>query len=356
WRVTIFCDVLAGAAQDAPEILDACRERMLEQGWDLAICLTDLPINGDGEFIAAYVSITRRTAGITLPILGVVRLRRQVREAILLLVDELYCKLYAQNSARGGAGKGKETDAEAPSEASRLRRQRSRHRIGGGLANLVSPIRRIAPPDEGMKKIDVDVRFACPWMPGYFRLLPGMVLANRPWHVIASFKRAIAAASATAIYVLLLTSFWKEADALGGVRLTVFAGVSITSMVVWIVIVHSLWEQSVGPHSRRLATLYNAATVLTFTMAVLFAYGVLFALILAAAGLFAPADYFQSTLGHPVSAKDYLNLAWMTTSLATMAGALGSGLEAPDTVRNSTYWHRQRHRAETQHASDSAKR
>jgi hypothetical protein len=71
---------------------------------------------------------------------------------------------------------------------------------------------------------------------------------------------------------------------------------------------------------------------LTITMAVLFAYAVLFVLILVAA-IFVPSGYVQSTLQHRVVFSDYAALAWMASSLATVAGALGSILEDEETMR-----------------------
>jgi hypothetical protein len=85
-------------------------------------------------------------------------------------------------------------------------------------------------------------------------------------------------------------------------------------------------------------------TALTITVAVLFSYAVLFALVLLAAGIFVPGAYFQSTLRHPVGPGEYLTLAWLATSLATVAGALGASLEDEDTVREAAYGYRQRRR------------
>ena len=48
WEVPVLVDPLTGTDREAPEILDVCRERMLGEGWDLAICLTDLPVYRDG--------------------------------------------------------------------------------------------------------------------------------------------------------------------------------------------------------------------------------------------------------------------------------------------------------------------
>jgi hypothetical protein len=81
-------------------------------------------------------------------------------------------------------------------------------------------------------------------------------------------------------------------------------------------------------------------------VAVLFAYAVLFVLVLLAAAIFVPSGYFQSTLRHPVGPGEYVTLAWMASSLATVAGALRSSLEDEDTVREAAYGYRQRRRQE----------
>ena len=75
WEVPVVTDPLTGSGREAPEILDVCRERMLREGWDLAVCLTDLPVYRDGQLVVADVSGQREVAGLSLPALGAMRLR-----------------------------------------------------------------------------------------------------------------------------------------------------------------------------------------------------------------------------------------------------------------------------------------
>jgi chromate transport protein ChrA len=210
------------------------------------------------------------------------------------------------------------------------------------LTELLSPIRRIVPTNE--EDDEVEVRFVSPRVRGHLRLLAGMVLANRPWRLFTTMKGTLAAAFATAAYALVMPVLWQMADSLSWVRLLALMLLAIVAMVVWIIVAHHLWERPANQEVREQAALYNASTALTLSVAVLFSYAVLFVLVLLAAGFFLESGFLQSNLGHPVGVSDYVRLAWMATSLATVAGALGSGLEDEETVREATYGYRQQRR------------
>ncbi|MBW0090861.1 hypothetical protein I4I73_32810 [Pseudonocardia sp. KRD-184] len=75
-------------------------------------------------------------------------------------------------------------------------------------------------------------------------------------------------------------------------------------------------------------------------------YAGLFVVIALAEHFLIPPGYFESNLGHPVGLGDYLTLAWFATSLALVAGALGSGFENEDDVRQAAYGFRERERRE----------
>ena len=320
WDVSVFVDPLTGSERDAPEILDVCRDRREQEGWDMAVCLTDLPIYREGHLVVADVSASRGVAGLSLPALGALGLRSRAKEATLRLVEELHARML---------GPGENADT-------------SGRREGGFLA----PYRRIEPPDEDMKGMGVDVRFAAPRVNGHPRLLAGMVLANRPWKLLPSFKGALAAAFATGAYALITPTIWTLSDAVGWARHLLLMLAAIAAMVAWVVVAHRLWERPGDGEPRHWARLYNGATALTIAVATLLSYATLFLLVLVAAWVFVPGGYLQSTLRHPVGFGEYLILSWLTASLALVAGALGSSLEDEDTVREAAYGYRQRRRNE----------
>ena len=321
WEVPVVVDPLTGTDREAPEILDVCRERMLGEGWDLAICLTDLPVYRDGTLVAADVSAKRGVAGLSLPAMGAMRLRPKARDLTLQLAGELYERT-------------KERGTDDPPDP------------GTQPTGSLGSFRRVDPSDEDMKAMDVDARFAAPGALGHLRLWSGMVLANRPWKMLPAFKGAIAAAFATGAYVLAISSMWLLADAVGFWRLLLLMVTAIVAMVVWIIIAHHLWERPEDRERREWASLYNGVSVLSVSAAVLLAYAILFALLFVAAWVFVPGSYFQSTLKHPIGFGEYLTLSWLGASLATVAGALGASLEDEERVREASYGYRQRRRHE----------
>src|ERR687889_113852 len=279
WEVSVICDPLTGSDSDAARVIDAAHERMVEEGWELAICLTDLPIRADGQPLVALVSTAYKAAVLSLPPLGVTLLRRRVREATLQLVNELYEGRHELR--RDGKDRDEEeVGAGASTEEARRPGPRPHRLVGRRLTELLSPIRRITPTDED----DVDVRFVSPKVRGHLRLLAGMVLANRPWRLFTTMKGTLAAAFATAADALVMPIIWQMADSLSWVRLLALMVLAIVAMVFWIIVAHHLWERPAEQEARDKAALYNAATVLTLSVAVLFSYAVLFVLVVVAGG------------------------------------------------------------------------
>jgi hypothetical protein len=352
WDVSVVVDPVTGTEREAPEILDVCHERSRREGWDLAVCLTDLPVYRNGQLVVADVSVARRVAVLSLPILGTTRLRPRAREATLQLVGELYARapeLGKDNPPPDDEERNAEADAGAPVLFSS---RPPHHLVGQRPAEFLAPFRRVEPPNEDMKRTNVDVRFAAPG-------------ARPPTTLVRNGARQPSMEALIQLQGRTRRGVRHSRLRAGGPhyldggrrgRLGAASGVmvaAIVAMVVWIIVAHHLWERPGDRETRHWAALYNGVTALTMTVAVVFAYAVLFALVLLAAGVFVPGVYFQSTLKHPVGLSDYVTLAWMAASLATVAGALGASLEHEDKVREAAYGYRQRRRQEANESEES---
>jgi len=126
-------------------------------------------------------------------------------------------------------------------------------------------------------------------------------------------------------------------DALSPLRLTVIMVLGVGSLIAWLIVAHDLWEKPGNDTPPELARLFNIGTVLTLCLATAVSYVVLFAGTAAAALLLIhPSVLAQSVTGR-VGLRDYLTLAWIVSSLATVGGAIGSGLEDEETVRAAAY-------------------
>ena len=171
-----------------------------------------------------------------------------------------------------------------------------------------------------------------------------MVVANRPWRLVGDLSKVVVAAVATAGFFITNSNAWAISDQLGAWRLSLVALAAFAGLVVWLVIAHSLWERPSAGDDQGSTKRVNAATVLTLGLGLLLGYVVLYLLVLAAMGLAIPRAFVAQTLEHAAGTEDYIAAAWFATSLATVAGALGSGLESDDEVRETVSRYRPRAR------------
>ena len=313
WRVPVRTDPAAADMGHGVEAIDLARARLLREGWDMAVCITDAPLRIGTRPVVADASATHGVALISLPALGAVQTRRRARDAVIRLVDGL-------------VGESLELGERGP-----RRRARVSHRI----ASMAAPIRAVEPPDD-----DVDLRFVAAVVRGNVRLLAGMVRANRPWRLIVRLSRALAAAAAAVVFALVTADLWVLADALNWLRLLVLTVLSVGATVLWLIVSHRLWETRQGRGSRQQTVLFNAATTLTLLLGAASLYAALFALTIGAAAVVIDAGVLGEALGHDADVGDYAALAWMASSLATIAGGLGAGLESDEAVREAAYGYR----------------
>jgi hypothetical protein len=189
---------------------------------------------------------------------------------------------------------------------------------------------------------------------GNLRLLAGMVRANRPWRLIVRLSRALAAAAAAVVFALVTSDLWVLADALDWLRLLVFSVLSIGATVVWLIVSHRLWEARQGRGSRQQTVLFNATTTLTLLLGAASLYVEVFALTIGTAALVIDPGVLGKALGHHADVGDYVALAWLASSLATITGGLGAGLESDEAVREAAYGYRVERASERDSRIESA--
>jgi hypothetical protein len=165
-------------------------------------------------------------------------------------------------------------------------------------------------------------------VPGGLRLLIGMVRANRPWRLIIGLSKAGIGALGTTAAGLASTGVWNIADGMSALRVVGVALLSIAVTVGALIAVHDLWERAPRRGAPRRVLLFNLATTATITLGVVILYAALVAISLVTAALVIAPHVLSGQVNHPVDAVDYVRLACMVGSMATVGGALGSALES----------------------------
>ncbi|WP_345770560.1 hypothetical protein [Blastococcus saxobsidens] len=307
WRVETVEDGLVQPPADDAELVAATRERLLAADWDLALCLTDVPLEVSRRPVVGHASPLHGVGVLSLPALGVMGRRRRALDAAAGLVQAL-------------VSDGDDDPADPADRAT----------LGRRLQQLASD------PDGA----DDGIRFTARVLSGNLRLISGMVRANRPWRLAVRLSRALTAAIAAGVFALVTADIWRLADAFGWLRLLLVAVGSVVAIAVTLVVGAEMWERPRGHRVRKQVVLFNIATAATVTIGVLSLYLALFVLALLG-GLFLVVEpLFSEGLGHPARFSDYLELAWLTSSLATVGGALGAGLESDEAVREAAYTYR----------------
>lgn len=308
WRVVNVTQDLSTGEDLGDRMIDNADEQRRHEEWDVVICLTDLPIRTAGRPLVADVSTERRVAVVSIPSFGGILSQRRAQDLLVDLVARLV---------------GMRPDADP------------RPGWDGQIGRLITPLHRVDATDD---VDDVDLRLTAGRLPARLRLLLGMVRVNRPWRLALGLSKALAAALAAAVLASTNGIVWEIADSLSAWRLALATAFAVGSMVTWLIAEHRLWLRA-GQDGRRdeLLLLYNVATLLTLAMGVSCLCAALFVVDLAGQSFAIGTDALSRQLHHQVGPATYLRLAWLVSSVATVGGALGSGLETRWAVRSATY-------------------
>ena len=269
WRVEFVSDRLVQPPTDLSELIAAGRRMLLERGWHLAVCVTDLPLQTARRPVIAHVSATHGVAVLSMPALGPVSVRKRTAETIVRLVGHILGDL-----------------AQAEGAAERL-----------PLAEAV--IRRLRELGARTERGEHGVGFVARVITGNIWLLLGMLRANRPWRLALRLMRVLAVAFAAGVFALVTSDIWRLAHYLGPLRLVAIGLGSVAAITVTIMVSTGLWERSPHPAAREQVALFNIVTAATVGLGVAALYLALFVAMLAAALLLVPGSLLGLVLGHP---------------------------------------------------------
>ncbi|SFK99852.1 hypothetical protein [Geodermatophilus ruber] len=313
WVCRLVSDRLVEPPADPDSVIQAARERLLNEGWHLAVYITDLPLEKDRRPVVAYTSQAQGVAALSLPALGPVDVRRRALRAVVQLVSDLITEF--------GAGDGHERRPETAQELAKLGRHVEEDQQGVRLlANVIT---------------------------GNFRLLLGMLWANRPWRAVIRLSSVAVGALGLAVLSLVNGFIWMIADGGGLLRLSALTFASIVALVLVLVIGGRLPEQVPRsmdreelPGAREQVVLFNTVTIATVVIGVIALYLILFAATVVVSFLLLPYDQVAAQLRHPASATTLIAISWLCASLATVGGALGASLEKSSRIREVAYTYR----------------
>ena len=288
WDIEVVSEPFTTGSEDVQTAVGRLQDQARQRQWDVVVGLTELPLHDrEGRHLMVETDPEQRTAVLSLPALGGLRMRSRTRRALRSLISGM-------------------ADPDTTDE----------HRV------------------------------ALPRRRGRWRLLMGMVLANRPWLLVPGLKSALVAALATGAVATIQSSVWQVADSLSWWRLVVGTVASVAIAAAWLVIDGELWDRpdDDAPQARERSRLYNASTLVTLTAGVLICYVALYVVNLVWALFIVSPDVLGNYLHSPRGYGDLFVLAWFVASAATIGGGLGSGLESDEAIRAAAYSKREQDR------------
>jgi hypothetical protein len=171
-----------------------------------------------------------------------------------------------------------------------------------------------------------------------------MVRDNRPWRLLLGLRRGVVAALAFSVLLLINPTVWQLGIGQSSYRLLTISLCVIAAMVAWLIFYHHLWVFGDGPEERRRIFLFNASTVLSFAFGLSVAFVALGVINFVGARMLLSDSVLAHQFGSPPGIIDYVKLSWMSTAGASVVGALGTGFESEDDVREAAYSKREAER------------
>jgi len=302
WEVAVTRAEIGDPTDNSLDLLELARDRMLDEGWNLVVGISQEPLRQGSHSLTAQISPVHAA--------GVVSLDREGAEL-------------PGTIRRTVAGILGLPPGDRPPSARQLR---SAIRAARQLASDVE--------DRGAEHRG---RFAWRVLTANPRLILRTVHAHQPWLLAASLSRSMSAGLATGALTLITTDLWLLSAEYTGTQLALLGAVAILAVTIALVVGSDLWERPRRHAEREQAVVFNIATLVSVLIGVTVLYIALFLAALAGAVLLVDADVFGQITGDPAHPVHFLKLAWFVGGLATIGSALGAGLEDDDDVRAALF-------------------
>ncbi|MGO1950790.1 MAG: hypothetical protein ACTH1D_14225, partial [Mycobacteriaceae bacterium] len=173
------------------------------------------------------------------------------------------------------------------------------------------------------------------------RLLLGMIAGNRPTELYRVLTGCLAIAIATGAYGIFYGSMWQMSHTVSVLRMFVISLFAVGALTFWLVYHNGLWNRWPDRESDSVAAwrarMDNWATLGTVLLAAVMIYTTVFVVLLVLSVVIVDTTFFRSQVDDEPFPWGYAKLAWLTASLGTFAGAIGSSFDNDDAIREATY-------------------
>ncbi|HIV81145.1 MAG TPA: 5,10-methylene-tetrahydrofolate dehydrogenase [Candidatus Salinicoccus merdavium] len=317
WEVGIFVDPLTGYAELIKDLYEKTDEYYGKYHWNYTIFITDLPVYRDNNIIAIDINNGTDVGLISLPAFGWPPIKKNTLNTIVSII---------KNVRNEEAKKGLTGDFNSYLKTSKV------HYTESYFEETES--------DHAVYYMKDNWR-------GRLRLISGMSWANNPFNMMRSLSGVVALAFATGSFTMIFSTMWNLSNVFPTLRLVAVSLLAVIAMTLWIIISHNLWEPVKGRQHQPVLRFYNGATLLTLLISVMFYFAVLFLMFLTGALVLLPPDYVLSNIdADRIDFLFYIQVAWFATSLSTVVGAIGAGVQDKSLIRESTYGYRQYYRSQ----------
>lgn len=271
---------------------------------DLTVIVTEIPRMAGRHPKRAEMHFEDSLAIISFPALGPVRLRQCLRRELRTCVDAL--RFTSVEEAR-----------EQEGLSSRVKLQ-SQNRS----AYTTAP----------------------PGFPARLWTTLGMVAGNEPIWSVPKLSGLFSAAAATGAFGIFFSTIWEMASFLPAWRLFVVSCIAVFVVVSWLILANRLWDRPAKVGGKREALMYNLSTIVSLVVTVALLYVVLFLGILSVGLLLIDPEFLSNTINDDAHFFTYVDIAWLSASMGTVAGAIGSNFDERADLRTLTQGSREMQR------------